>query len=78
MFSKEFPGGILLLTGANSATGLRSAPCRWVLLDEVDAFPSDVDGEGDPCALAERRASTFSRRKIILTSTPTVKDFSRI
>jgi phage terminase large subunit GpA-like protein len=78
MFSKEFPGGILLLTGANSATGLRSAPCRWVLLDEVDAFPSDVDGEGDPCALAERRASTFSRRKIILTSTPTVKDMSRI
>jgi phage terminase large subunit GpA-like protein len=59
MFSKSFPGGILLLTGANSATGLRSAPCRWVLLDEVDAFPSDVDGEGDPCALAERRASTF-------------------
>jgi phage terminase large subunit GpA-like protein len=49
-----------------------------VLLDEVDAFPSDVDGEGDPCALAERRASTFSRRKIILTSTPTVKDTSRI
>lgn len=78
MFSKEFPGGILLLTGANSATGLRSAPCRWVLLDEVDAFPADVDGEGDPCALAERRASTFSRRKVILTSTPTVKDMSRI
>ena len=78
LFSKEYPGGILLLTGANSATGLRSAPCRWVLLDEVDAFPHDVDGEGDPCALAERRASTFSRRKIILTSTPTVKDMSRI
>ena len=78
MFSKEYPGGILLLTGANSATGLRSAPCRWILLDEVDAFPSDVDGEGDPCALAERRASTFSRRKIILTSTPTIRDMSRI
>ena len=78
MFSKSFPGGILLLTGANSATGLRSAPCRWVLLDEVDAFPSDVDGEGDPCALAERMASTFSRREIILTSTPTIKDMSRI
>ena len=78
MFSKEFPGGILLLAGANSATGLRSAPCRWVMLDECDAFPDDVDGEGDPCALAERRASTFSRRKVILTSTPTVKEASRI
>jgi phage terminase large subunit GpA-like protein len=41
-------------------------------------FLADVDGEGDPCALAERRASTFSRRKIILTSTPTIKDMSRI
>jgi phage terminase large subunit GpA-like protein len=78
MFSKEFPGGIMLLTGANSATGLRSAPCRYLFADEVDAFPSDVDGEGDPVALAERRTTTFARRKILLTSTPTVKDFSRI
>jgi phage terminase large subunit GpA-like protein len=44
----------------------------------VDGFPSDVDGEGDPVALAERRTTTFARRKILLTSTPTVKDFSRI
>jgi phage terminase large subunit GpA-like protein len=78
MFSKEYPSGIMLLTGANSATGLRSAPCRYLFADEVDAFPSDVDGEGDPVALAERRTTTFARRKILLTSTPTVKDFSRI
>ncbi len=78
MFSKEFPGGIMILTGANSATGLRSTPCRYIFLDEVDAFPHDVDGEGDPVTLAERRSTTFSRRKILLTSTPTVKDFSRI
>jgi phage terminase large subunit GpA-like protein len=37
MLSKEFPGGILVLTGANSATGLRSMPARYVFLDEVDA-----------------------------------------
>ena len=78
MFSKEFSGGIMLMAGANSATGLRSAPCRYLFADEVDAFPSDVDGEGDPVALAERRTTTFARRKILLTSTPTVKDFSRI
>lgn len=78
MFSKEFPGGMLLLTGSNSATGLRSTPCRYVFLDEVDAFPLDVDGEGDPVSLAEKRATTFARRKILLTSTPTIKDFSRI
>ena len=78
MFSKDFSGGIMMLTGANSATGLRSAPCRYLFADEIDAFPSDVDGEGDQVALAERRTTTFARRKILLTSTPTVKDFSRI
>jgi len=78
MFSKEYDGGILLITGANSATGLRSAPCRYLFCDEIDAFPADVDGEGDPVSLAERRTTTFARRKILLTSTPTVKDFSRI
>jgi phage terminase large subunit GpA-like protein len=78
MFAKEFPGGMMLLTGANSATGLRSTPCRYIFMDEVDAFPPDVDGEGDPVSLAEKRATTFARRKILLTSTPTVKDFSRI
>ena len=78
MLAKEFPGGMMLLTGANSATGLRSTPCRYIFMDEVDAFPADVDGEGDPVSLAEKRATTFARRKILLTSTPTVKDFSRI
>ena len=73
MFSKEFPGGILLLAGANSATGLRSAPCRWVLLDEVDAFPDDVDGEG-----YLMHSGFFYRRKVFLTSIPTVKEASRI
>ena len=76
--SKEFPGGFLLMTGANSAAGLRSMPIRYLFLDEVDAYPSDVEGEGDPVKLAERRTTTFSRRKILLTSTPTIKDASRI
>lgn len=78
LFSKDFPGGIMVLTGANSATGLRSMPARFIFMDEVDAFPLDTDGEGDPVSLAERRTNTFARRKILLTSTPTVKGFSRI
>jgi phage terminase large subunit GpA-like protein len=56
MLSKEFPGGILVLTGANSAVGLRSMTARFLFLDEVDAYPGDVAGEGDPIALAEARA----------------------
>jgi len=77
--SKEFPGGILVLTGANSAVGLRSMTARFLFLDEVDAYPGDVDGEGDPIALAEARARTFGwRRKIYLVSTPTIAGLSRI
>ena len=76
---KEFPGGILVMTGANSAVGLRSMPARYLFLDEVDGYPGDVDGEGDPILLAERRSATFAhRRKIFLVSTPTLKATSRI
>ena len=46
--------------------------------DEVDGYPADVDGEGDPIKLAEARQSTFARRKRLKTSTPTTKDLSRI
>jgi len=59
LLSKEFPGGILVLTGANSAGGLRSMTARFLFLDEIQAYPGDVEGEGDPIALAEARAHTF-------------------
>jgi phage terminase large subunit GpA-like protein len=75
---KEFPGGILAMTGANSAKALRRMPVRYLFLDEVDGYPGDVGGEGDPVAIAEKRTSTFPRRKIFLVSTPTVKGISRI
>jgi phage terminase large subunit GpA-like protein len=79
VLSKEFPGGILVLTGANSAVGLRSMPVRYLFLDEVDAYPPSADDEGDPVALAEARTRTFSwRRKVFLASTPTIKGLSRI
>ncbi len=78
VLSKEFPGGVLILTGANSAVGLRSMPARYLFLDEVDGYPGDVEGEGDPILLAERRSATFQRRKIFLVSTPKTRSLSRI
>jgi phage terminase large subunit GpA-like protein len=75
---KEFEGGMLIITGANSSAGLRSMPIRFLFMDEVDEYPGDVDGQGDPVALAEKRTTTFARRKVFLTSTPTIKGFSRI
>jgi len=78
LFAKEFKGGIIILTGANSAVGLRSMPVKYLFLDEVDGYPQDVEGEGDPVSLAVKRTTTFSRSKIYEVSTPTIKGLSRI
>ncbi|WNO10534.1 phage terminase large subunit family protein [Teredinibacter sp. KSP-S5-2] len=79
VMSKDFPGGVLVMSGANSAVSLRAMPAKYLLLDETDGYPVDLDGEGDPILLAERRSATFSRRrKIFLVSTPTLKSTSRI
>ena len=78
VLTKEYQGGVMIITGANSAVGLRSVPVMYLFCDEIDGYPSDVEGEGDPVSLAEVRTGTFSRKKIFLVSTPTIKGFSRI
>lgn len=75
---KEYAGGTVILSGANSAASFRSMPAKYLFLDEVDAYPHDLDGEGSPIGLAEARLSTFSRRKIFLCSTPTIEILSII
>jgi phage terminase large subunit GpA-like protein len=76
---KFFPGGALNLTGANSAAGLRSQPMRVLLLDEVDAYPLNLEGEGSPIKLAEARTTTYAKnKKIFKLSTPTVAGRSAI
>lgn len=79
LLQKDFPGGMILLTGANSAAGLRSVPVRYLFLDEVDAYPGDVEGEGDPIDLAKKRTDTFSNKKrVFMVSTPTIEGRSKI
>ena len=36
---KDFPGGVLVVGGANSPASLASMPIKNVLCDEVDRFP---------------------------------------
>lgn len=76
---KTFPGGSVAFTGANSPTELAGRPVRYVFMDEIDRFPASAGTEGDPLQLAERRTETYkSNRKVVLTSTPTVKGASKI
>ena len=78
-FLKAYPGGSIAFVGANSGVGLRSTPARFIVLDEIDAYPFDAGGEGDPVQLAIARTATFrGRRKILMMSTPTLAGVSRI
>lgn len=76
---KTFPGGSLAIIGANSPADLSSKPVRYIFMDETDRFPASAGTEGDPQELAERRTETFRHnRKIVKTSTPTIKGKSKI
>jgi phage terminase large subunit GpA-like protein len=78
LLHKQFPGGHLTLAGANSPASLASRPIRIVLADEVDRYPVSAGTEGDPLSLAIKRTATFHDSKIVVVSTPTVKNASRI
>jgi len=76
---KVFPGGSVAFTGANSPTELAGRPVRYIFMDEIDRFPASAGTEGNPIKLAEKRSETFRHnRKIVKTSTPTIKGFSNI
>lgn len=78
LLHKTFPGGVVSLVGANSAAGFSMLSRRLVWLDEVDRMPPSAGDEGDPVALAVKRAETFWNRKILAGSTPTIAGASRI
>lgn len=77
-FTKEFLGGFVNFVGCNSAVGMRSTPARFIMVDEVDGCPLDVNGEGHPVDLARNRVATYARHKIFKLSTPGQADTSRI
>jgi len=78
ILSKIFPGGRLIMCGANSPAGLASRPIRILLADEVDRFPVSAGTEGDPVDLAAKRTTTFWNAVIGMFSTPTNEGASRI
>lgn len=75
---KQYAGGYIVVSGANSPASLSSMPIRVVWMDEVDRFPDSAGSEGDPVTLAETRSTTFWNKKHIKTSTPTIAGHSRI
>lgn len=75
---KQYPGGHIVVGGANSAPSLSSMPLQIIWMDEVDRFPESAGSEGNPIKLAEKRATSFWNKKHIKTSTPTIAGQSKI
>ncbi len=67
---KEFPGGILVMSGANSSSGLASMPIKKLGMDEKDRYPISLGAEGSTSKQAEQRTVTFARSKQLNVSTP--------
>lgn len=78
ILSKLFPGGRLIMGGANSPAGLASRPIKILLCDEIDRFPDSAGTEGDPIDLASKRMTTFWDKVMGEFSTPTNLGESRI
>ena len=76
---KEFPGGSISFCGANSGASARSVSVCYEMLDDIDEFPDDMDGQGDPLVLFPKRTDAFGDdKKLYFVSTPTERDISRI
>lgn len=74
----RFDGGYLAFASSNSMSALAGRSIRFLFLDEVDRFKVDK-GEGDVLVIAKNRTNSYAEnRKIIITSTPTDSQNSRI
>ena len=70
----QFDDMYLSLVGSNSPSGLASKPIKYLFLDETDKYPGASRKEADPVSLARERTKTFHNRKIVLASTPTLRN----
>ena len=75
---KMFVGGFLIFASSNSPSNVASWPARRAIGDEVDRFMRDVKGEGSAIDLVQKRLSNFDDTKLLLGSTPTTVDKSKI
>lgn len=78
---KSFPGGYVVLGGANSSKSLRQKSIRFMMKDDFDDWPFDVGGQGDPSKMADARQISYhavGNYKNFEVSTPTIEATSRI
>ncbi len=75
---KLFLYSVLYPLGGKAATNYRRISVDVVILDELDAFDQNIEGEGDPVTLSTKRTEGASFPKRIRGSTPKIQYFSNI
>jgi phage terminase large subunit GpA-like protein len=78
---KAFAGGSISITGANSASELQMRTIKYALCDEIDQWPSDLDGQGSPMGMVDARQIAFHATRDyrkLQGGTPTIKGSSLV
>lgn len=70
---KKFHGALLYIRGGHSARSYRRLTVDFVGYDELEGFERDIDGEGDPVSLGDKRVTNSPYPKSIRGSTPRLK-----
>lgn len=63
-------GANLTIASSKSPNDLSSNPVKYLLMDELDRYPEELNGEGDPVQLALQRQLRF-RGMTVMSSSPT-------
>lgn len=72
---KLYPGGFLRFIAANTEANMRSYSIAVLFADEIDTYPMNVGGNGDPIIQLTKRTNTFAdTRKLVFSSTPGNED----
>lgn len=75
---KMFLASVLHLRGGKAAKNYRRLSVSVAMLDEIDGFDLDIEGEGNPVELARKRIEGATYPKLIAGSTPKLKGFSQV
>ncbi len=77
--SVKSPGGEIDWLWSESKSNYASGTYMFVLASDIDRYPDDVEGEGDPIGLLLKRLTTAGRKKkFFAESSPTKKGKSKI
>ena len=70
---KAFDGSVFHFRGGHTPSAYESLTLHAVFLDEIDQFPTDVGGRGDPITLSWGRVRESAFKKQVILSKPTIE-----